>query len=522
MAKKRRLSMRKVKEIIRLKQELGLSARQIARSCSISHSTVLDVLRRAEEAALYWPFPDHLDDCTLEARLYPARDDKADGSRIQPEWPMVHRELKRKGVTLQLLWQEYKQAYPDGYQYSYFCELYQKWSGTLDLPLRQVYRAGEKMFVDYAGMPLKVVDIRTGKVFEAPVFVAVLGASNYTFAEATPSQELEHWIGSHCRCLEYFDGVPECIVPDNLRSGVTRACRYEPDINPTYQEMAAYYGTAIIPARPRHPRDKAKVETGVQIVERSILAPLRNRTFFSISEGNTAIQEGLEKLNEKPFQKLEGSRRLLYEELEKTALKRLPSRRYEFARWKKARVNIDYHAEVEKNYYSVSYRLVKEQVDVRLTDTTVEILHKGKRVASHLRLYGKGKFSTISEHRPASHQKYLEWTPSRIIRWAEQTGAHTAKLVKQILESKPHPEQGYRSCLGLLRLGQRYSDERLEAACSRAITIGAFSYKSVKTILDSGLDRLPVPDLFAAAPIEHSNLRGAKYFSEQEKPSHAN
>lgn len=510
--------MRKIKEIIRLKLELGLSARQIARSCSISHSTVLDVLRRAEESALSWPFPEHLDDGALEARLYPARNDETAGSRIQPEWSMIHRELKRKGVTLQLLWQEYKQVHPDGYQYSYFCELYRKWSGTLDLPLRQIYRAGEKMFVDYAGMPLKVVDIRTGKIFEAPIFVAVLGASNYTFAEATPSQELEHWIGSHCRCLEYFGGVPEYIVPDNLRSGVTRACRYEPDINPTYQEMAAYYGTAVVPARPRHPRDKAKVETGVQIVERSILAPLRNRTFFSLGEGNMAIREGLEKLNEKPFQKLDGSRRLLYEELEKSALTRLPAKRYEFARWKKARVNIDYHVEVEKNYYSVSYRLVKEQVEVRLTDSTVEILHRGKRVSSHPRLYGKGKYSTI-KHRPAAHQKYLEWTPSRIIRWAEQTGVHTAKVVKQILESKPHPEQGYRSCLGLLRLGQRYSDERLEAACGRAITIGAFSYKSVKSILENGLDGLPVSDLFTAAPIEHCNLRAAKYFSEQEKSS---
>jgi len=510
--------MRKIKEIIRLKSELGLSARQIARSCSISHSTVLEVLRRAEESGLSWPFPEQLDDVALEARLFPSRNSELTNSRFQPDWAEVHRELKRKGVTLQLLWQEYKQAHPDGYQYSYFCELYQKWSGTLDLPLRQVYRGGEKMFVDYAGMTLKVVNTSTGKVFEAPVFVAVLGASNYTYAEATPSQELVHWIGSHCRSLEYFDGVPECVVPDNLRSGVTKACRYEPDLNPTYQEMAAYYGTVIIPARPRCPRDKAKVETGVQIVERWILAPLRNRVFFSLSEGNKAIREGLEELNQRPFQKLEGSRRSLYEELEKPALKKLPAKRYEFARWKQARVNIDYHIEVEKNYYSVPYQLVKEQVEVRLTDSTVEILHKGKRVASHPRLYGKGQFSTTSEHRPVAHQKYLEWTPSRIIRWAEQTGPNTAKMVKQIMEKRPHPEQGYRSCLGLLRLGQRYSDERLEAACSRALNINAFTYKSVKSILEKGLDKLPVPELFEAAPIRHYNLRGAKYFSEEGDP----
>jgi len=510
--------MRKIKEIIRLKSELGLSARQIARSCSISHSTVLEVLRRAEESGLSWPFPEQLDDGALEARLFPTRNSPAGNARSQPDWAEIHRELKRKGVTLQLLWQEYKQAHPDGYQYSYFCELYQKWSGTLDLPLRQVYQAGEKMFVDYAGMTLQVVDTRTGNVFEAPVFVAVLGASNYTYAEATPSQELEHWIGSHCRSFDYFDGVTACIVPDNLRSGVTRACRYEPDLNPTYQEMAAYYGTVIIPARPRRPRDKAKVETGVQVVERWILAPLRNRVFFSLGEGNKAIWEGLEKLNHQPFQKMEGSRRSFYEELEKPALKKLPVKGYTFARWKQARVNIDYHIEVEKNYYSVPYRLVKEQVDARFTDAIVEILHQGKRIASHPRLHGKGQFNTIDEHRPVAHQKYLEWTPSRIIRWAEQTGPNTAKMAGQIMENRAHPEQGYRACLGLLRLGQRYSDERLEAACSRALAITAFSYRSVKSILEKGLDRLPAPEHFETAPIRHDNLRGANYFSEEGDP----
>ncbi len=511
--------MRKIKEILRLKSELGLSARQIARSLSISHSTALEVLRRVEESGLTWPFPEELDDGALENRLYPNCNTKAGNSNLLPDWTMVHKELKRKGITLQLLWQEYKQEHPEGYQYSYFCELYQKWRGTLDLPLRQIHRAGEKMFVDYAGMTIKVMDTITGKILEAPVFVSVLGASNYTYVEATPSQELEQWICSHCRCFEYFGGTTECIVPDNLKSGVAKACRYEPDLNPTYQEMASYYGTVIIPARPRRPRDKAKVETGVQIVERWILAPLKNRVFLSFEEGNQALWAGLKMLNDRPFQKLEGSRHSTYEELEKPVLKKLPEKRYEFARWKQARVNIDYHVEVEKNYYSVPYQLVKEQVDVRFTGSTVEILHRGKRVASHSRLYGKGKFNTISEHRPVAHQKYLEWTPSRIISWAEQTGPNTAKMVRQIMENRPHPEQSYRSCLGLLRLGRRYSDERLEMACGRALTINSFSYKSVNSILEKGLDKIPASEPLEMTPIRHSNLRGAKYFGEEGEPT---
>lgn len=510
--------MRKIKEIFRLKSELDLSARQIARSCSISHSTVLEVLRRLEEAGLSWPLSEELDDAALEKMLFPERNKHDTGSRAQPDWAEVHRELKRKGVTLQLLWQEYLKNNPGGYQYSYFCELYQKWSMKLDIPLRQTYQAGEKLFVDYAGMTIKVVDPSTGKITEAPVFVSVLGASNYTYAEATPNQELVHWIGSHVRTLEFIGGVPKYIVPDNPRTGVTRACRYEPELNQTYLDFATHYGTVIIPARPRRPRDKAKVETGVQIVERQVLAPLRNRIFFSLGEANKAIREGIRELNQRPFQKMEGSRQSWYEELEKPALKQLPPKRYEFARWKQARVNIDYHVEVEKNYYSVPYRLVKEQVEVRLTDSTVEILYKGKRVASHPRLYGKGQFITTSEHRPDPHKKYLEWTPSRIIRWAEQTGANTARLVRHIIGDKEHPEQGYRSSLGLLRLGKRYSDERLEAACGRALTIGAFSYKSVKSILEKGLDRLPADEPLQTTPIRHENLRGAEYYRPEGEP----
>lgn len=506
--------MRKIREILRLKWDTGLSARQIAQSLSVSHSTVLDMLHRFEQSGLSWPLPD-IDDATLEATLYPGNLE-TDRKRPEPDMPYIHQELRRKGVTLQLLWDEYKRQYPDGLQYSQFCEHYRQWAGKLDVVLRQTHRAGERMDVDFAGQTVPVVDRKTGEVRQAQIFVAVLTASNYTYAEATWSQDRHSWIMAHCRALEFFAGVPETIVSDNLRAGVTRPCRYEPDLNPAYQEMASYYGTVVLPARPRQPRDKGKVENAVQVVERWILAALRNRTFFSLYELNQTIYEQLERLNNRPFQKLEGSRRSLYETLERPALKPLPALRYEFAEWRKAKVNIDYHVEVDHNFYSVPYQLAHQQVDVRFTATTVEILRAGKRVASHPRSSGKGHYVTQDQHRPASHQKHLEWTPSRLIDWAGTVGPETARLVTRLFETKPHPEQGYRSCLGIMRLGKTYGHERLEAASARALKVGTCSYQSVKSILQRNLDRAAVePQLIAEVSLPiHDNLRGPGYYAE--------
>jgi len=508
--------MRKCKEILRLRWEKGLGIRQIARSLSVSHSTVLALLYRAQAAGLSWPLPEDVDDATLEQKLYPGQ---GEGScnRPEPDWEQIHRELRRKSVTLQLLWLEYKREHPNGYQYSRFCDRYRRWSATLDVVMRQTHRAGEKMFVDFAGQTVPVVDRATGEIRQAQVFVAVLAASNYTYAEATWSQELPDWIGAHCRAFEFFGGVPQILVPDNPRTGVSRACRYEPDLNPTYQEMAAHYGTVVIPARPRKPRDKAKVEVAVQVVEQWILATLRHRTFFSLAEVNQAIAEELEKLNRRPFQKLQGSRRSLYEMVDRPALKPLPPQRYEFARWKKARVNIDYHVEVEDNYYSVPHQLIHREVEVRYTSTTVEVLHQGQRVASHLRSYGRGKYITDPQHLPAAHQKHLEWTPSRLSRWAQEVGPHTAQLVRAIMASKPHPEQGYRSCLGIMRLARRYPRERVEAAARRALAFGATSYRSMKSILEKGLDQVAAEPPLAVEPLaSHANVRGPAYYSEKE------
>ncbi len=508
--------MRKLKEVLRLRFELGLGQRQIARSCSIGHGTVYEYLKRAQAAGVSWPLPEGWDDRQLEAALFgPAPRRVYENRKPTPDFARLHEELQRHPyLTLQLAWEEYREAHPDGYGYSRFCELYQQWRQQLDVVLRQEHQAGEKLFVDYAGATIPVHDPRGGPVREASIFVAVLGASNYTYAEATASQELEHWIGSHIRAFEFLGGVPKLVIPDNTRTGVNRACRYEPDLNRTYHELAMHYGVGVLPTRPYKPRDKAKVENGVLVVERWIVAALRHRKFFSLAELNKAIRELVDKLNQRPFRKRPGCRASLFQELDRLALGPLPRERYEFHSWATARVNIDYHVEFECHYYSVPYPLTGQVVEIRATLTTVEIFHRGERVASHLRGRQPYQATTVPAHRPKSHQQHLAWPPSRLLHWAQSVGPATAQLFAAILESKPHPEMGYRSCLGILRLGQRYSTERLEAAAARAVSTGACSYRSVKSILERGLDRQSAEGRTPATrpPLEHSNLRGASYF----------
>jgi transposase len=509
----KRLSMRKTKEILRLKFKCGLSYRQIAKSCSIGRTTVADYIRRAEDAGLSWSEIGQLDETQLERLLF-SPPVIGEGHRPLPDCPLIHEELRKKGVTLFLLWQEYKEAYPHGYQYSWFCRYYRQWRNQLDLVMRQSHRAGEKLFVDYAGQTVEVIDPQSGEVREAQIFVAVLGASNYTYAEATWSQSLPDWIGVHVRAFEFYGGVTEILVPDNLKSGVTKPCFYDPDLNPSYQEMAKHFGCAVIPARIRKARDKAKVESGVQVVERWILARLRKKTFFSLSELNAEIRRLLEHLNDKPFQKLPGCRRSAFEELDRPALKPLPTEPYEYAEWKKVRVNIDYHVEVDRHYYSVPYQLVRCQLDARFTRSTVEILHKGRRVASHVRSYKQGGYTTLAEHMPTAHRQWAEWTPERLVRWAAKTGAATARVVEAILSSRAHPQQGFRSCLGIMRLGKKYSPERLEAACRRALAIGGTSFKSIQAILKNGLDKRPLPQGEDQPTVRHANIRGAQYYTK--------
>jgi transposase len=456
-----------------------------------------------------------MNDQTLVAALRIAESPGvSERTRQLPDWSVIEQELKKKGVTLQLLWEEYKGHYSEGYQLSQFCKYYRTWKRSIDVTMRQTHKAGEKLFVDYAGQTVPVYDAKTGAVScSAAIFVAVLGASNYTFAEATESQALPQWLSSHVRAFEYFGGVSEITVPDNLKSGVIKACAYEPDINPSYHDLALHYGTTIIPARVRKPKDKAKVENGVLIVSRWILAVVRHRKFFSLAELNEAIAQLLERLNSRPFKKLPGTRRSLFETLEKSLLKPLPITRYVFAEWKKARVNIDYHVDVDGHYYSVSYTAAREYVEVRFTAATIEIFLRGNRIASHMRSYHKNRHTTIREHMPKSHQRYAEWSPSRIIQWAGTIGVSAAQLVEIIMETRRHPELGYRSCMGIMRLGKRYGNDRLEAACARALSIRAFSYKSVHSILKNGLDRERIPSPTISENLSHENIRGKNYFT---------
>lgn len=506
--------MRKIKEALRL-HSLGLKQQQIASSCSISQSTVCEYLQAAQVAGLSWPELAGLDERELTARLFPERAAAVRrGQYPPPDFAAIHRELQtHKHVTLQLLWEEYRQACPQGYRYSRFCELYHRWRSQQDVVLRQQHRAGEKMFVDWAGDTVPVYDGKTGEPRPASIFVAVLGASSYTFAEPRWTQTLPDWIGAHIDAFEFFGGVPTIAVPDNPKTGVSKACRYEPDLNRTYQEMAAHYGVAVVPARPRKPRDKAKVESAVLVVERWILAALRQRKFFSLSELNEAIAALLERLNHRPLRKRDGSRRTLFEALDQPALRPLPAERYQYGEWRTARVNIDYHIEFERHYYSVPYQLTGQEVELRASAATVEIFHRGVRVASHLRSSVPHAATTIIQHRPKSHQKHLEWTPSRLIQWAGTVGPATAGVVERVLANKPHPEMGFRSCLGILRLAKQYSPERLEAAARRALALSACSYQSLKSMLERGLDRLPV-ELTPPRrpPVEHDNIRGAEYF----------
>ena len=503
--------MRKIREVLRLHYAAQMSVRAIARSLKASPATVGEYLRRAEVQGLTWPLPESLDDAELERRLFPAPLPSGT-QRPLPHWSEMHRELRRKDVTLALLWQEYKAAHPEGLQYSWFCDQYRAWSAKLDVVMRQDHRAGEKMFVDYAGQTVPVVNRETGELREAQVFVAVLGASSYTFAEATWTQSLPDWTASHVRAFEFFGGCPELVIPDNLRSAVSRAHRYEPDTNPTYHDLARHYGVAVLPARVRRPRDKAKVEVAVQVVERWILAALRHRTFFSLAELNAAVAKLLERLNARAFRKLPGSRRSLFEQLDRPALRPLPSQRYVFAEWKKVRVNIDYHVEVDGHYYSVPYALVRRQLEVRTTATTVECIDRGQRVASHVRSSLKGRHTTVAEHMPEKHRRMGQWTPERFIRWAEKIGPHSAALITTVLGSRRHPQQAFRSCLGILRLAKTYGDVRLEAAARRALAIGGHSYRSVESILAHRLDEKPAEQLELAAPVEHHNIRGASYY----------
>jgi transposase len=508
----KRLTMTKIREILRQKWELGASHRDVARSLGVSVGAVSSAVARAKHVGLTWADVEHLDEGELDRRLYgPVA--KPGASRPMPNMQYIHAERRRPGVTLELLHLEYLEKHPDGYRYTRFCDLYREWLGRRGLTMRQVHLAGDKTFVDYSGKKPTIVDRKTGEVIEVELFVAVLGASNYTYAEATRTQQSADWIASHGRAAAYFRGVTKAYVPDQLRSGVSKPCRYEPVIQRTYQEWAEHYGTAIVPARPKKPRDKAKVEAGVRVAQRWILACLRDEVFYSLAELNERIAELLERLNTRVMKAYGASRRELFERLDKPALRPLPPERYVFAQWAEVGVGPNYHVQVEHHHYSVPFSLYRERLDARYTATTVEVFFKGRRVTSHQRSFVRNGYTTKKEHMPKAHQKHLEWTPTRMIRWGESIGPKTGALIGAMLADRPHPEQGYKSCLGILRLGKKYGDDRLEAACARAYAAGARSYRHVDSILKRGLDKVPL-DSNDEQPqtLDHENIRGAENY----------
>jgi len=510
-----RLPMRKSREILRLKWAEGRRHRHIARALRVGVGTVSGVVRAAGAAGLDWARVDALSEAALEAALYGAA--RRALRTPLPEPAAMDLELKQPGVTLQLLHVEYRESHPDGYGYTQFCDHYRRWKRTQRVVMRQVHRAGEKLFTDFAGQRPQWLDPATGEGHAVELFVAVLGASNLTYAEALESQRVPHWIAAHTRAVEYCGGVPAMVVPDQLKAAVTGPCRYEPTIQRTFEEWAAHTGTVILPARPAHPRDKAKVEAGVLVAERWILARLRHQQFFSLAELNARIAELLEDLNARVMRRYGKSRRTLFEELERAALGALPAERFTYAEWTRVKVSIDYHVQVDHAYYSVPYRLVGEHLEARLAAATVELFQRGERVAAHARAGRRGQYRTDAAHMPSAHRQHHDWSPSRLIAWAAKVGPSTAALVEAILADRPHPEQGYRSCLGLMRLARGYGAERLEAAAARALAARARSYKHVESILKHGLDRLPArttaaPSSTTPPAAAHAHLRGKDYY----------
>ncbi|MBW6475384.1 MAG: IS21 family transposase [Anaerolineaceae bacterium] len=509
-----RLTVRKIKEILRLKYEAKLSNRAIAGACKVSNSTVGEYLRRASAAGISWPLVE-IGEEELYGKLFPEKMIYTpERKRPMPNWQKVHQEKKRKGVTLRLLWQEYKESHPDGYQYTQFCEHYRRWKKShTDPSMRIEHKGGERMQVDYAGQKIPIIDSETGEITKASVFVAVLPASNYTYAEAQLSENQCNWNNGHVRAFEYFGGVVKIVVPDNLKTGVSKPNYYEPGINLAYQDLAEHYHFAVLPTRIRKPKDKGKVENGVQNVERWVIAPLRNRQFFSLYEVNLAIKEQIEKLNNKIMRAIGRSRKQEFAEIDKPNLRPLPERRYEYAQWKTARVNIDYHVEFDKHLYSVPHHLIHQQVDIRATERMVEIFHQGQPIAVHARNHRQGRFSTNHEHMPSNHRFMADLNAEGLIRSASKIGPQTTALIKATLKSRRYPEQAFRTCLGILNFAQKYDHQLIEQACQAVYEIKAFSYQAVKQELNL-LHKQPEITIVEALPT-HENIRGADYYQER-------
>jgi len=526
MTTKRRIE--RTREILRL-ASLGISQRQMAESCGCSRNTVQETLIRSQVAKISWPLPEDWDDERLNQALYPERHDRAadvtqsPDSKVLPDFEYVHRELARKGVNLKLLWSDYasacKAADQNYLQYAQFCVRYRKFAQKSKATMHINHKPGEKCSVDWAGTTINFYDRETGEELPAYLFVGVLNCSKYIFAQAFPSQKITHWISAHVQMFNYFQGVPRIIVPGNCKTAVVKASLDDPQLNRSYMEMAEHYHCAIVPARPRKPKDKPAAEKSVDIATTWILAALRDQLFFCLADLNQAIQEKLGIINNKPFQKLSGSRRSAFLGEEAATLQPLPQTPFEMAVWKTATAGFNYHIEVEKSFYSLPFRYIKYKVDIRLTARVVEIFHNGQRICSHPRYYGKpGHYETNPAHMPADHKSYLEWDSQRFRSWARKIGPNTVAVVEAVLASRTIEQQNYRSCFGLLKLADKHSESRLEAACAKAMALETPAYSVIKNILKSGRDLAEPTSSAPVRPMKiHRNVRGNDYYAQQAK-----
>lgn len=511
-----RISMRKIKEVLRLYYEAKVSQNSIAKVVSIGRYSVQQYLLRFRASGLSWPLTEDISEEELERRLFPGKKTFS-GKKPELDYEYLLREIRRPDATLGVLWEEYKQQNPAGYHYSYFCDLFNQYRNRVNSSMRQEHKAGEKTFVDFGDSPLKIITADTGEELATKIFVSVWGASTYMYAESSFGEGLPDWIRLNVNAVEYFGCCSKAIVPDNLKAAVNKACKYEPELNPTYAEFAEHYGTVIYPARPYKPKDKSRAETGVKLAKRWILFRLRHRVFYSLAELNEAIWELLEQFNQKPMKKFKKSRKELFEQLDQPHALSLPPTRYEFAQWKKALVQFNYHVSYSGHEYSVPYTLIHKTVEIRASANTIEIHYRGKRIYSHLRSAINHGYTTVVSHMPPSHQQYLEWTPQRIKHWAQRYGPAVSALVEKIMESRKFPEQAYKSCLGIIRLENKFTAQRLNLACQRALEYQAFSYRSIVNILQRGLDKQPLSTTNQNQPqINHENIRGARYYSNSE------
>lgn len=507
--------MRKLREVFRLKFEFKYSHRQIAQSVGISPGTVSEYLFLFRASGASWNEVSSYSEEQLEQVVYKHPPEGRIGSRPQPDWPKIRLEMQRKGVTLSLLWSEYKTQHPNGLGYTQFTKCYSNYAKTLDPVMRFVHKAGEKTFVDYAGLTMEWIEPATGVIHKAQIFVGCLGCSHFIFAEATKSQSMDDWIGSHIHMFEAFGGVTQMVIPDNLKSGVTKAHRYDPDINRSYHEMALHYDVAVMPTRVVSPRDKAKVESAVQIVERQIIAPLRHHTFTSLHELNQAISLKLTELNNKPMQRIGLSRLQQFEQIEKSTLKPLPSKAFSMQEWKYAKVHIDYHIVLNKHFYSVPHVLIGKQVQVAFTKNCIQVFHEGQRVAMHVRDDTPNRFSTLEEHMPKKHSEYLQEmrdvSIDRLMSWAQTIGPHTKACVAGFFKARCYPQQAIRAVLGLKRLSVHYGREAFEKACAHTISLHNYRYKTVEDVLKH---KLYAPKETNTRVITQSaHFRGADYYA---------